>query len=237
MTPRQITSKDWSPGMGLLRFDAAAHRYFCGDLELPGVTRILRQVGVSSDFHDVPADVLNAKRDLGTAVHMAAHYYDDGTLDPKTVDPRVTPYLDAWHDFRNMTGFTPVLLETPLWHSGLLIAGTIDRAGYFAKFPNADPSKLYAVDIKCGDPDDAGAKWQTAAYSEMLSACLDRSSPFADPMMRTRPTFSVKLNDNGTYRLYSYPDTLRNWSEFTHFVTTFRRQHPSRADQRVSAAA
>src|SRR5207248_265963 len=112
------------------------------------------------------------KRDVGRAAHVATHYFDEGTLDPRSVDPRVDGYLQAWIDFRESTGFVPVLLETPLHHPGLLFAGTIDRAGFFSKFDGCDPRQLFTVDIKCGDPGDAAAQWQTAAYAELLGVSL-----------------------------------------------------------------
>lgn len=226
MTPRLITADDFTPLTQGLRFDVAAHRYTVGALELPSVTQILKRVGISRPWDDVPAAVLAEKRAIGQAAHAAAHYYDEGTLEAGTVDPRVEPYLQAWIDFRENTGFTPVLLETPLQHSGLLIAGTLDRAGYFAKFADADPTDLHTVDLKCGNPVDAGAQWQTAAYAEMLSVSLAPTSPFNQPLkFRMLARYSVQLQPNGKAKLHAYPDTLQDWLEFSAFVTTFRRQH------------
>lgn len=236
MIPRLMTAADFTPMTTGMQFDVAAHRYTFGSLELPSVTQILKRVGVSRRWDDIPREVLETKRALGQAVHAAAHYYDEGTLDPQTLDPRVEPYLQAWIDFRDRTGFTPALLETPLQHSGLLIAGTIDRAGYFAKFEGAAPTDLHTVDLKCGDPEDAGARWQTAAYAEMLSVSLAPTSPFHEPLqLRIRPRYSVQLLATGRFKLHAYRDTLQDWLEFSHFVTTFRRQHASVEMQEAAA--
>jgi hypothetical protein len=219
-----------------LTFDPLLHRYFVGTMQLSSVTQVLKACGISRDWSDVPLDVLEAKRALGQAAHAAAHYYDDGSLRAETVDDRVTPYLQAWIDFRTQTGFTPSLLETPLHHPGLMFAGTLDRAGCFEKFERCDPRDLYILDIKTGDPDDAGAEWQTAAYAELLSMNLSRHSPFyASVDFRLRPRYSVRLWDDGRYTLAKYPDSLRNWTEFTHFLSTFRRQHAQRHPRRVAA--
>lgn len=236
MIPRLMTAADFTPMTQGLVFDGATHRYTFGGLALPSVTHILKRVGVSRRWDDIPREILEAKRLLGQAVHVAAHYYDEGTLDPQTLDPRVEPYLQAWIDFRDRTGFTPALLETPLQHPGLLIAGTIDRAGYFAKFADADPADLHTVDLKCGDPEDAGARWQTAAYAELLSVSLAPTSSFHQPLkLRMLPRYSVQLLATGKFKLHAYRETLQDWLEFSHFVTTFRRQHLSIEQQEVAA--
>lgn len=238
MIPRLITVEDFTPLTQGLRFDAVAHRYTVGALALPSVTQILKRVGISRPWDDVPVDVLAAKRALGQAVHAAAHYYDEGTLEAGSVHEKVEPYLQAWIDFRERTGFTPALLETPLQHSGLLIGGTIDRAGYFAKFEDADPRDLHTVDLKCGNPVDAGAQWQTAAYAEMLSVSLAPTSAFHQPLkLRMLPRYSVQLLPNGKAKLHAYRDTLQDWLEFSAFVTTFRRQHAAVEKQEAAHVA
>src|SRR5205085_2044481 len=105
-----------------LRFDEGAHRYTVGDEELAHVTGVLKSVGVSRDFQrlveegKLSAEQLAYKRDLGRAAHMATHYFDEGTLQPDTVSLAVEPRLRAWIKFRAFTGFTPVMLETALYH-------------------------------------------------------------------------------------------------------------------------
>jgi hypothetical protein len=229
-----ITPDDFTPGARALRFDAEPHRYYTGITELTGCTSVLKGVGVSMDFEGLverkllTAAELAEKREIGKAAHAATHYYDEGSLRAETVDPRIEPYLQSWIGFREATGFKPALLETALWHPGLLLAGTIDRAGKFSKFEGCDPRDLYTVDIKLGDPDDAGAQWQTACYATMLSLSIARSSPWHQPLLGMRPRFSVQLQKNGHYKLHRYDDTLTDWAEYTHMVTTYRRQHARR---------
>lgn len=222
--------------VALLHFDPVEHRYRVNGRALPSVTQVLKACGISRDWSDINPDVLENKRAIGQAAHMAAHYYDEGSLRPESVDDRVTPYLQAWIDFRAMTGFVPALLETPLHHPGLWFAGALDRAGCFSKFTSCDPRDLYVVDIKTGDPTDAGAQWQTAAYSELLSVNLSKSSPFyASVDFRLRPRYSVHLFPDGRYKLTCYPDTLRDWTHFTHALSTFNIQHTQRHPRRVAA--
>jgi hypothetical protein len=203
---------------------------------VPSVTQILKATGVSTDFDRLVADgkltqtQLLEKRELGRAAHMAAHYYDEGSLNQNTVDPRVQPYLESWIKFREVTGFKPAILETALHHPGVLIAGTLDRAGRFERFEGCKPFDLYIVDIKLGDPEDAAARWQTAAYAELLAQNLERSGGGpVDPLwLRIRPRFSVQLRATGGYHLETYDDQATDWQEFCQFVTTFRRQRERR---------
>jgi hypothetical protein len=229
-----ITADDFTIQSRGIRFEPEPHRYYSGATELVSVTTILKGAGVSLDFErlvadgKVSAEQLAIKRDLGKAAHAATHYYDEDALVAGTLDRRAEPFLESWIAFRRDTGFTPALLETVLWHPGLFIAGTIDRAGTFTHFAGCDPHDLYTVDIKLGDPEDAGAEWQTAAYATMLSLAIDRHSPWWSPLLAARPTFSVRLQESGRYKLATYPNTLRAWSEYQAFVTTYRRQHSRR---------
>lgn len=235
-----ITPADFTEGARNLRFDPAPHRYYSGLNELTGTTSVLKATGVSMDFEALvtrgflTAAELAEKRELGHAAHAATHYYDEGSLRAESVDPRVLPRLQAWIDFREATGFVPALLETALWHPSLLLAGMIDRAGRFTKFEGCDPRDLYTVDIKLGDPEDAGAEWQTAAYATMLSVSLSGRSDWYAPLLGARPTYSVELQANGRYKLHRYDRTLAAWSEYVSFLTTFRRQH-ARRTARVAA--
>lgn len=230
-----ITPDDFTEGARNLRFDEGPHTYFAGMAELTGTTSVLKGVGVSLDFEQLvekkllTAAQLAEAREKGKAAHAATHYYDEGSLKAGSVDPRIEPYLESWIGFRKATGFKPALLETPLWHPGLLLAGTIDRAGMFEGFEGCDPRDLYTVDIKLGDPDDAGAQWQTASYATMLALSIAQRSPWYSALLGVRPRYSVKLLETGKPgKLHRYDNTLQDWAEFCAFLTTFRRQHARR---------
>jgi hypothetical protein len=229
-----ITADDFAEATRGISFDPVTHRYASGAIELPSVTGILKRTGVSLDFEQLvvdgklTAEELEDKRARGQAAHAAAHYYDEGTLKAGTVDERVQPYLEAWIAFRTETGFTPALFETPLWHPGFLFAGTLDRAGTFTHFDGARPRDLHTVDIKLGDPDDAAAQWQTAAYANLLAINLSPRSPWYSPLIAALPTYSVQLLPTGRYKLSRYDNTLVSYGEFVGFLTTFRRQHARR---------
>ena len=75
-----------------------------------------------------------------------------------TVDPRVEPYLRAWAEFRRSSHTIPLSRERRVFHRELRYAGTLD--GIF----RTPSGKTVLIDIKCGNPESAGCRYQTAAY-------------------------------------------------------------------------
>lgn len=147
-----------------LSFASDTHEYRHPDGRLvPSVTQILSAVGVSVDFDELGQsstrlrDAIALRRDLGTAVHADAHAYDDDDLDWSSMDPRVAPYIESWAAFRDNLRAQPLARERRVFHPALFYCGTLD--GIF----DVD-GKRVLIDTKIGDPDDAGAEFQTAGY-------------------------------------------------------------------------
>lgn len=191
-----------------LQFDPLAHEYRSPDGQrIPGVTEILSAVGVSVDFEALSASssrraaAIEFKRDLGHALHADAHAFDDDDLDWSSVDPRVEPYLQAWATFRRNTGAQPTTRERRVWHGGLGYAGTLD--GIF-QLPTG---RRVLIDLKTGDPDDAGCAYQTAAY---LAA-----HQFDHPADVVHERWGVQLVPEARvpYRIHPY----RDWQDFAKF--------------------
>lgn len=234
-SPAFLTPDDFTDVARALVFRPEPHTYAVGLTTMPSVTGILKAVGVSLDFErlvergQLTRVELDEARAIGQAVHMATHYYDEGTLEAGTVDPRAEQGLQNWIDWRALTGFVPVLLETPVHHPGVYVAGTLDRAGYFTKFEGWKRADLTTVDLKWGDPESAGAQWQTAAYSEFLALALSPRSPWhpGPAGFRLRPRYSVHLQ-GARATLNRYDDHLSDWRDFSAFVTTYRRQTAQR---------
>lgn len=202
----------------VLSFDPGAHVYALPDGRVvPSVTKILSAVGVSVDFDQIGAmsstmrERIDWKRELGTAVHADCHAWDDDDLALESVHAEVRPYVDAWITFRANTGFVPDTRERRVYHSGLFYCGTLDAIG---ALPNG---RRVLVDIKTGDPEDAGARFQTAAYREAYLA--DHATASIDER------WSVQLcPDNAIpYRIHPYADWT-DFSKFAAFVTTFHEQ-------------
>jgi hypothetical protein len=143
---------------------------------------------------------------------MATHYYDEGVLRAGTVDPRVSRICSRGSASARRRGSRRRSSRRRSIHPGVQVCGQIDRAGYFAKFADHLPTDLITVDIKLGDPEDAGARWQTARTRCGLS----------DPAAVLGP---VCADDRRPIDLENATTTRStDWQEFCQFVTTYRRQ-------------
>lgn len=147
-----MTAHIGTPG---LTFEETLHRYFFEGRELPSVTAVLADNRLGADFSRVAPDTLEQARRLGSAVHVALHYDDEGTLDATTIDPLVAPYLEAWRRFRTERRVAIVAMERRYADPVYGFAGTLDRIAL------ADGRRVL-LDVKTGGVE--GAHYQTAAY-------------------------------------------------------------------------
>lgn len=156
------------------------------------VTQVLKLAGLSSDFANVPKDVLARAGARGQAAHAAAHYYDEGDLVESSVAADVQPRLEAWKWFRTQRAFRPVLLETVVVSRRHKFIGRIDRLGWCE-------ARLVLLDLKCGDPRAARADLQTAAYLIALEEQYPELANF------DVARWAIELRPNGKYAIQPYP--------------------------------
>ena len=100
--------------MRKLRFDPEDHRYFVGEIEIPSLSKVLRLGGISRSLEDVPKEILERKRQIGTATHRAIQLYLSGDLDWTTVHPDVQPYVDGALEYLQREDRRIVSVETPV---------------------------------------------------------------------------------------------------------------------------
>jgi len=62
----------------MLDFDPVAHRYTWMGFEVPSLSRVLELGGVQEDFSAINPEVLERKRQIGTAVHRAIELHLSG---------------------------------------------------------------------------------------------------------------------------------------------------------------
>ena len=168
-------------GAGLV-FDADTHTYWMHGHQLPGVTDILKAQRIVS-VEGIPPARLEMARQRGKAVHYAIRLIHEGSLDPATVAPALDPFLFAYEQFRESTGFMPDRFEEPLAHP-LGFAGTPDAAGPVMGVPAV-------VDFKVVATLDLAYGVQLAAYRILLGANL----------YEVRKRYLVQLKDDGTFHL------------------------------------
>lgn len=103
-------------------FDPAGHRYFLNDREIPGVTTLLKDVGlIDLDW------VTEASRIRGTYVHAAAHAIDDDDLGD--IDPEYLPYVEAYYQFLDIAKPRWEAVEELVVDPDGTYAGRLDRRG------------------------------------------------------------------------------------------------------------
>jgi hypothetical protein len=169
-------------------FDADRHLYLVQGRPVPSVTQVLHAAGLGADYSLVPTEVLERKHMIGSFVHQATQYLDEGSLDLASVDPELEPYLAAYQRFLRESGFQPQLIEHRVVGSigGMLCGGTVDRVG-------AMNGQLWIIDLKCVDRLYPGFAVQTAGYELLLP------KPIVPPFKYTRAV--LQLRPNGSYQL------------------------------------
>lgn len=195
-----------------LSFDAERHEYRLDDGRIvPSVTQVLHAVGIATDFEAIAAkssklaEAIEFRRALGTAVHADCHAYDDNDIEWDAVDERVHPYVEAWAMYRKNAGLTPIARERRIFLPALHVAGTLDGV-----FENTR-GRLVLVDIKLGDPEDAGAAFQTAAYE--AGYLLDH------PDRPIEERWAVRLQPERAipYSVTNYSGRPQSWRDFQIF--------------------
>lgn len=178
-----------------LTFDEAAHEYRFKGVVVPSVTQILQQV---TDFSGINPDVLERKRHLGVAVHLACELDDTDDLDETALAHEISPYLTAWRRFRSENWGEIEMLEQRVFHPMHRYAGTLDRVMTIQ-------GERCVVDIKTSAQLSPAVGLQLAAYDMALGN---------DKLKR----FAVQLKPDGMYRLQQYKDP-KDYQVFTALLT------------------
>lgn len=167
----------------MLTFNEKDHKYFWNGQPVPGVNEILTELNMQEGWGS-EADLLR-----GTWVHQACQYYDEGTLDQWEFDPVILGYLEGWKKFRVEQCPRPPVMIEKMMYTSYGFAGRVDRLiGHIV------------VDIKTGEPGwIAGLK--LAAYQILIEGTIWGSER---PNPGSIKRCAVKLNADGTYKLYWY---------------------------------
>lgn len=166
---------------------------------LPHVTAILKEAGLIDASH-----FTERARDLGTAVHAATQYLDEGDLDEAGLEPLIRPRLEAYKAFLREIRPTILCIETAVHHPIHQYVGRCDR--------------LVTINQEVGVLDIKGpglADWhglQTEAYRHCI-----------DPMPTGR--WTLHLSDDG-YKLVEHR-RRDDWPAFLAALTLYnwRRNH------------
>lgn len=210
-----------------VRYDPETHTSTLPDgRPVPHVTAVLRAVGASSSMDGVPEALLAHAGARGTAAHADCHAYDDGDLDFESVDQRVAPYLDAWIICRENIGLEPLVRERRLYAADWNYTGIMDGV-----FVDTRRGLNILVDIKTGNPEDAAAHQQTAAYEYAYRQSREAVTIHERWAIWLRPDLAVP------YRILNYsarPDAFLDEMRWISSLTVYGEQFVRR--QKVVAA-
>ena len=177
--------------MRRLEFDEPTHTYRVDGRVVPSVTTILKPL---VDFGFVKAEVLEAKRELGRAVHRVCELHDLGRLDPRSVHEKVGGYYAGYLKF--LRDYAPKWegIEERVYHPRFNYCGTLDRRGRLEGF-------RAILDVKATVALSPVTGLQTAAYAEAYVA-ENPDAPGIPPHRR----YALQLTPEGMYVLREYTD-------------------------------
>lgn len=194
----------------MLVFDEATHTYTVDGVVVPSVTQILSGACLY-DFSMVAPDVLERKRQIGTAVHKAIELSLAGDLDEDWLPAAWAGYFRAWQKFVADTGITDADIgpgEGPMYHTGFRYAGTPDRQIYLDK-------RWAVLDLKTTAELHPAVGLQLAAYQELINDSPANDMPHT---LQIKDRYALQLKENGTYRLEQYKDKS-DWQVFLSLLT------------------
>ena len=175
----------------MLTFNDERHEYRLEGVRLPSVTQIMKPL---MDFSGIPPNVLERKRQIGTAFHKAVelHLNDDLVLESLAVS--VVPYFEGFIRFMNDTGFQPRKWEYRVASSIYGYAGQLDIDGYLRK-------RLAVIDFKTTHEISPSVAIQTAAYRQAANETNASEETIVD-------RYALQLRPDGTYRLEQHKGTM-----------------------------
>jgi hypothetical protein len=171
----------------MLTFSEQDHKYYLDSVEVPSVTRVIKEAGLMGDFCGGNESAMQ----MGSNVHLLLELEDDGQLGEYA--PEYEPYLTAYRAFKKDTKAQVVEIEKRVCSETYRFAGTLDRV---MDLPGIGRSIL---DIKSGSPSPSHAI-QTSAYQLAFNAPLSYSNGGA------HNRFALYLNGEGKYKLEQHKD-------------------------------
>ncbi len=190
----------------MLTFDATLHEYRVGGVRVPSVTQVLKQC---FDFSMVSQEVLRAKGELGTAVHIACELDDANDLVEESVHDSVRGYLEGYRKFKRDKVTKVIATELLVYHPLFGYAGKLDL---LTEFDGA----RWLIDQKTPLTINPATALQTAGYVGALpKELVGERGPTA--IKRA----ALQLKADGGYRLHEFTNP-NDFSTFISFVNVFK---------------
>ncbi len=172
-------------------FEEEAHAYSYRGRRYNSVTQAIRMAGLGDDFSAVPQDRMEYAQRRGNMVHQACHYFDEGDLDPNSIDPEIRGYVEAYVAFTQACPVKPIAVEKRMVHPGLELAGTPDLIAFMR-------GQRVVIDRKTSQHMSKSMGLQTAGY-KLLWNTLNPREPI-------RERYGLRLEKNGKFKLVPHED-------------------------------
>jgi hypothetical protein len=207
------TREDEAERPNVLDFDPTTHIYRVDGIQMPSVTQLLDDAGLTPDYSVVAPRVREHARQRGIHVDAACDLLDQEDLDWASVHPECVGYVEGWARFCADEGYEPVCGQVPLYHP-LGYAGTADSIGTLngqwvvvERKATARMSPLYGL--------------QTAGYSQAPYAAPTGGGPLRPVPWGTPARLGVQLKRDGSYTVVLYEDS-EDLAAFLGVVALFR---------------
>lgn len=159
-----------------ITFKPDTHQYFCGSVEYPSVTTVIKEAGLYGNV----AFFTDYSRDRGSFVHRIIQWHLSNELDEATIDPVLQPYFDAWLKFEKEAAYVSDVCEKAIANETYRFAGTIDHIGHLNGY-------FCLIDVKTGAHNPATAI-QLGGYEILVK----------HPGVKR---YELQLMDTGKYKL------------------------------------
>lgn len=170
--------------MATATFNELGHVYQLDGKTIPSVTQVLELAGLS-DVSGIPAHILARASAIGTAVHEATQFLDEGDLAPDSLDPLIAGYVVAYQRFKEEVKPDIELVEHRT------ITSTPIRYGMCVDRVYKLDGRLIVADLKTSSKVQPHWALQTAAYAVGLR-------------MNDADRWVIHLAKDGTYRVVKH---------------------------------
>lgn len=190
-------------------FDEQSHTYRVNGKQYPSVTQILKSVGLSADYSQVPPETLEYKRILGQELHKVIEL--DLQDDLENYDPILEPYVMAWRRFRDDFKIVPIQTELPVFSAQHGYCGKSDSLAQSNKAEAFfDWKSCLSVDVKYVGP-------QLKAYENGFRewAGLKRKPYlcYAVQLLKTGKYKVIPCDNPNDFNIFLYALQLYKWKE------------------------
>lgn len=179
----------------MLTLDEASHTYTWDSKPVPSVTQILGASGLV-DYSMIPPAALEKARQEGKATHRLVELDCAGTLDVAGLPEWMKPVYKAWREFKDTSGFVPILSEHQGYNNKLHYAGTLDLLCNLPYLKGWEGNIL--IDVKRSLYAGPVIGLQLSAYEMILAS--DKAMPKVDRRG------ALRLNKDGKFRIEPYDD-------------------------------